>query len=354
MQCGRRVCRPVCESACRCSSTRCTPRLLALAGAIKVMMAAMVFMAFMAVMAVGTEALAAGHRTANFLVDAPTEAQARRIGDAAEQYRHDLATEWLGKPLPRWSRPCPIKAQVAAHLGAGGATSFVFDAGEVFGWTMTIQGSEERILDSVLPHEITHTVFASHFRRPLPRWADEGACTTVEHPVERARQHRLLIEFLTTGRGIAFPEMFAMREYPADVLPLYSQGYSLARYLIERGGRHKYVTFVSDGLATDNWSASLMRHYGVGGLAQLQHTWLEWVRQGCPAPPAAVALAQSRPGTPQLAWSGTPRGQSPDDPTPSGTPGTNTVAIGGRRSIYALQTKRLANADRQPSPAIAP
>ena len=349
MQCGRRAYRSVGELACRCSSTNRTPQSLACVVSVMSVMAVMA----VAVMAVGTEALAAGHRTANFLVDAPTDAQARRIGDAAEQYRHDLAIEWLGKPLPRWSRPCPIKAQVAPHLGAGGATSFVFDAGEVFGWTMTIQGSEERILDSVLPHEITHTVFASHFRRPLPRWADEGACTTVEHPVERARQHRLLIEFLTTGRGIAFPEMFAMREYPADVLPLYSQGYSLARYLIERGGRHKYVTFVSDGLATDNWSASLSQHYGVGGLGQLQHTWLEWVRQGCPAPPAALALAQSRPFTPQGDWSGTSRGQSPD-PTPNGTPGTNAVAVGGRRSIYALQTKRLTNADKKLSPAIAP
>ncbi|MFM9024730.1 MAG: hypothetical protein ACKON7_05235, partial [Planctomycetaceae bacterium] len=52
----------------------------------------------------------------------------------------------------------------------------------------------------------THTSVARHVRRPVPRWADEGACTTVEHPVERARQHRMLIEFLTTGRGIAFPE----------------------------------------------------------------------------------------------------------------------------------------------------
>ena len=37
-----------------------------------------------------------------------------------------------------------------------------------------------RILDSVLPHEITHTIFATHFGQPLPRWADEGACTTVD------------------------------------------------------------------------------------------------------------------------------------------------------------------------------
>jgi hypothetical protein len=75
---------------------------------------------------VATEAVAAGYRTANFIIDAPTDVLARRIGDAAEQYRHTLAIEWLGSPLPRWSRPCPIRAQVAPHLGAGGATSFVF------------------------------------------------------------------------------------------------------------------------------------------------------------------------------------------------------------------------------------
>ncbi len=281
-------------------------------------------------------ALAAGYRTANFVVEAPTEPLARKIGEAAEQYRHTLAVEWTGDPLPRWSRPCPITAQVAPHLGAGGATSFVFDKGEVFNWTMTIQGSEERILDSVLPHEITHTIFASFFRQPLPRWADEGACTTVEHPVERARQHRMLIEFLTTGRGIAFPDMFAMREYPQDVLPLYSQGYSLARYLIERGGRHKYVAFVGDGLATDDWPSALRKHYGHGDLAQLQNTWLDWVRQGCPAPPASLAATSQLAGN---TWTPTARGQSPDPrpavraPADAG-PVTTSAA---RTSVYARQ-----------------
>jgi len=281
-------------------------------------------------------AVAAGYRTANFVVEAPTPDQARKIGDAAEQYRHTLAVEWTGSPLPRWSRPCPITAQVAPNLGAGGATSFVFDKGEVFNWTMTIQGSEERILDSVLPHEITHTVFASHFRRPLPRWADEGACTTVEHPVERARQHKMLIEFLTTGRGIAFPEMFAMREYPPDVLPLYSQGYSLARYLIERGGRHKYVAFVGDGLARDDWAGALERHYGVNDIAKLQHIWLDWVRQGCPAPPASLAAA-APPASPAV-WTPTARGQSPDPRPVAWNPATDSGPVAtsaARSSIYS-------------------
>ena len=279
---------------------------------------------------------AAGYRTANFVVEAPNPQLAQKIGDAAEQYRHDLAIEWIGQPLPRWSQPCPITAEVAPTLGAGGATSFVFDRGEVFNWTMTIQGSEERILDSVLPHEVTHTIFASHFRQPLPRWADEGACTTVEHPVERARQHRLLIEFLRTGRGISFPEMFAMKEYPADVLPLYSQGYSLARYLIERGGRKRYIQFVGDGLASSNWPESLSQYYGIDDIAKLQNVWLEWVKRGCPAPPASVAAAipQARDITRAT------RGQSPDETKMNAATRDRITSTAARQSIYVQRAQR--------------
>ena len=174
-------------------------------------------------------ALGASYRTQNFIISASTPDLAHAIGEAAEQYRRELAIEWLGRELPPWGEPIPVRASVAPNLGAGGATSFMFDQGRPFGWRMSIQGSRDRVLDSVLPHEVTHTIFATHFGQPLPRWADEGACTTVEHISERNKQERLLIEFLTTDRGIAFNRMFAMKEYPQDILPLYSQGFSLAR-----------------------------------------------------------------------------------------------------------------------------
>ena len=136
---------------------------------------------------------AAGYKTTNFEVSAPTPALAKEIGDMAEVYRHDLAIEWLGNEMPPWSTRCPIHAKAQPNLGAGGATSFVFDRGEVFGWQMNIQGSRERVLDSVLPHEVTHTIFASYFRCPLPRWADEGACTTMEHRAKsRSRKTKLI------------------------------------------------------------------------------------------------------------------------------------------------------------------
>ena len=114
----------------------------------------------------------------------------------------------------------------------------------------------------------------------LPRWADEGACTTVEHQSERAKQEMLLVQFLTTNRGIAFNEMFRMTEYPADMLPLYAQGFSLARFFIALGGKRKFVEYVGEGLRTRNWTASTAKFYGIRSLSELQLTWVEWVRRG--------------------------------------------------------------------------
>jgi hypothetical protein len=256
--------------------------------------------ALMALLSVANLAQAAGYRTVNFVIDAPSAQLAKEIGEAAEQWRRDLAKEWLGKELPRWSQPCPIKAMVAPHLGAGGATSFVFNQGEVYDWRMNIQGSRERVLDSVLPHEITHTIFATHFRQPLPRWADEGACTTVEHRSEIEKQERMLIDFLKTRRGIPFDAMFAMTEYPSDVLPLYAQGHSLAQFLIAQRGKQAFLTFLADGMRSGDWRTAIETHYEYQHLLALQNSWMDWVRAGRPAirPVGGAMLASAQVAAP--------------------------------------------------------
>lgn len=298
-----------------------------------------------AVVSVGaaSAALAAGARTTNFIVQAPTRALAEEIGRSAEQWRKELAIEWLGKEMPPWSKPCPIQASVSPQLGAGGETSFVFDRGEVFGWTMKVQGSRERVLDSVLPHEITHTIFASHFRQPLPRWADEGACTTVEHASEVGKQERMLIRFLKTGKGIPFDRMFAMKEYPRDVMPLYSQGHSVTTFLIERRGKREFLEFLADGMADERWVDAVRDHYGHETLFDLQSQWLAWVERGRPrlALEPDVAVASVTPRATPLPASGAatvalaaPPARRSADPNRS----VYTSAVGrspsGGRSVY--------------------
>lgn len=226
--------------------------------------------------------LGARSNTPNFVVETADPQLCQRIAQTAEKCRHDLAVEWLGQPMPNWSSPCVMTVQVGPRLGPGGATTFVFDRGEVFGWRMTIQGSAERVIDSVLPHEVTHMVLASHFRRPVPRWADEGAATTAEHSIEKQKHQKMLVQFLQTGRGISFSQMFAMTDYPPDVMPLYAEGFSLAEYLIDLGGKPKFLQLLVDGMNDGQWSAAVERHYNMRDLAALQNYWLSWVAQGRP------------------------------------------------------------------------
>lgn len=245
------------------------------------------------------------YRTKNFVVQAASLALAKEFAEAAEAWRRELAIEWLGKPLPDWTEACKVQAETGPRMGAGGWTTFMFNQGEVYGWDMHVQGSRQRVLDSVLPHEITHTIFASYFRQPLPRWADEGACTTVEHRSEIGKQEALLINFLKTGQGIPFGQMFAMREYPENVLPLYAQGLSLTQFLIERRGKQEFLAFLSDGMRDGNWPRAVSTRYGHNSLYELQDQWLTWVKSGRPRlalePDVAARIAanQSTPSVQQ-------------------------------------------------------
>lgn len=232
------------------------------------------------------------HTSDNFVVMAPDPAFARTVAMEAERFRKELAIAWLDSELPRWSEKCPIQVSIAPN--AGGETSFAFmyngaESGEPTGWDMKIFGSPERILDSVLPHEVTHTIFATHFRRPLPRWADEGACTTVEHVAEKQKNHSMLIQFLTSqpSRGIPFNRMFTMREYPRDILPLYAQGFSVAKFLIMEKGRRHFIDYVTEGMNLEDrmsplraWDAVTQKHYGYRDLSELQLRWESWVAAG--------------------------------------------------------------------------
>jgi hypothetical protein len=216
---------------------------------------------------------AATYRTANFVVHAPTHRVARLVGEAAEQHRKAQALSWLGRELPLWPEPCPITVALT-DAGTGGATSFAFDGGAVREQHMHLEGSLERLLADALPHEVTHTVFAHHFRTPLPRWADEGGALLSEDEEEQQRHEKLLRQILDTpGRAIPLRRLFGMKDFPGDVMALYAEGYSVARFLVERKDRPTFLAFVRQGMK-DDWDGALREHYGFDKVEELERVWL--------------------------------------------------------------------------------
>jgi len=99
----------------------------------------------------------------------------------------------------------------------------------------------------------------------------------------------MLIGFLSASpsRGIPFNRMFTLRDYPDDILPLYAQGFSVAKFLIVQKGRKPFLEFLATGLELETpgreiraWDQATRQHYGYKDLSELQIHWQRWVADG--------------------------------------------------------------------------
>jgi hypothetical protein len=216
----------------------------------------------------------ASARSTNFVVEAPNPTIARAVAEQAESYRVKIAKAWLGKELPPWASPCPIRVKLTPGE-AGGLTSFGFNKGRVTDQNMVVEGRIDRILASALPHEITHTVFAAYFGEPMPRWADEGASLLSEDERERRRHDQIAADLLARRGELSLNRLFQVEEYPKDLMSFYGQGYSISRFLIEIGGRPRFLKFVHDGLKS-GWDLATREHYGLADVRELDRAWRAW------------------------------------------------------------------------------
>lgn len=242
------------------------------------------------VLLLATLAPAASYRTANFVVDAPTAALARKFGEAAEHYRVVKAREWLGREMPAWQRPCPLRVEISPD-GPSGATTFDFAQNPIYQY-MQIRGREDRLLDSVLPHEITHTVFAYYFRQPLPRWADEGGAVLSEDDVERRRHDQLCRQLLNAGKAHKLWYLLQLKDYPKDVMVVYAEGFSVVRFLVDQSDRQTFLKFVAHGMR-QGWDSAVQSHYSYKNVNELEAAWIDSLRK--PRSSAAVASNNRRP-----------------------------------------------------------
>lgn len=232
---------------------------------------------------IGTAALAlvivpalcgASHRTANFVVEAKTPEVARAVAEHAERCRSQIALQWLGRELADWPTPCPVKVKLTGGE-AGGLTSFGFSRGKLADQTMSVEGRLDRILNSALPHEVTHTIFAAYFGGPMPRWADEGASLLSEDLRERRRQDQIAEALLSRHGDMPLARLFKMEDYPTDLLGFYGQGYSISRFLIEMGGRPRFLEFVREGLRS-GWDSATRNQYRLADVRELDRAWRSW------------------------------------------------------------------------------
>jgi len=250
--------------------------------------------------------LAASFRSPNFVVSAPTPQLAQQAAQYAEHYRREKAIQWLGREMPPWPEPCPIEIKLTGG-GSGGATSFAFDQGNILAQEMEVEGRPDRILASVLPHEITHTVLAHYFRTPVPRWADEGASVMSEDEPEKRMHDQMARDILMNPyRRIPLRRLFSMTKYPSDVMVLYALGYSVTDFLVARGGRPNFLAFLALGMRGD-WDAAVRVHYGFDRVETLEAAWIQSLNLNAQPNPNLV-MGQGAPGNQPASLTSLPQG----------------------------------------------
>jgi hypothetical protein len=227
-------------------------------------------------------ATAAEARTANFRVVADDLGIARAVALRAEELRLVIATDWLGAELAPWSLPCVIHVNTAKRP-AQGETTFRLLEGRVTDWNIRLQGDEHRLLSSLVPHEVAHTVFISHFRRPAPRWADEGAALLAEETAVRQQLWSLESAKFTEGEGPSLRRLLHATEYPTasnDLRTFYVQSASLTEFLVSAGKPH-FLKFVAAGVES-GWDRAVRDYYGFSNVEALEASWSAWVRDHRP------------------------------------------------------------------------
>jgi hypothetical protein len=157
-------------------------------------------------------------------------------------------------------------------------------------------------LTNFLPHEVTHTVLASIFGKPVPRWADEGMSLLSEPDDEQVGNDVRLREVLNAGRGMRLKILLPATEYPKDVATFYAQSHSLTKFLVGRtmgvpvlkdiphigemfktgsdDGHQRLLAFVllgSKDNTAEGWGKAAKAVYGFDSVDALQEAWLKWL-----------------------------------------------------------------------------
>ena len=247
--------------------------------------------------------------TPNFRILHDDEALARKVAAKAEAARREAARFWTGaEPRTSWTPACDLYLYPTAAIFAAetrqspespGFSTAGLSGGRVTARMVKLRADYAKMIDAVLPHEVTHIVLADLFSTAqVPRWADEGMAVLSEPLDEQALRARDLAEPL--NRDVLFGlDVLMTTDYPdgSHWALYYAQSVSLTRYLVGLGTAPQFVQFVklSQGQGAD---AALKQVYRIDGLADLETRWKDHARRvanpavasaGTEAAPAADA-----------------------------------------------------------------
>jgi hypothetical protein len=229
--------------------------------------------------------------TDNYRILHMNERVAQQVAAIAERERDVLWRAWTGKEPPgKWPQSCDIylypshREMIVMTGGEPKAGSTLVQPsklyhGRILSRRVNLTADDRGLLDSTLPHEVSHLVFGDLFAGKVPLWINEGAATMAEGPRKQRYYERVLLRFLKDGRLFRTADLVQLTRYPdfPDVSLFYAQSSALVAYLLSLADGPTFIEFVGQ-IGKRGHAGALRAVYGFANLQQLHLRWLSFVK----------------------------------------------------------------------------
>lgn len=202
---------------------------------------------------------------------------AMRLVERAEEYRQEIAEEWLGKPLPDGTGKTTINISFSNKQDSG--LTWAKDSPARKYHMLYLTTSPDRALGSTLKHEMAHVVLATRFPHPhrLPAWLEEGIASRYDDPERQADRRDTLARMARDSRWPRLELVLGASNIVSDDNEAYTVATSLTELLLSRGDKKTLLEF-GEQAASGDVEAALQKHFGIQGLGELQAVWQAWLR----------------------------------------------------------------------------
>jgi hypothetical protein len=218
-------------------------------------------------------------RSANFMVYTPdrsTRAEDQRFAELvlerAEEFRREIAKEWLGGELPEGAGRTVIYVAFS-DVEDRGLTWAKNHPSDRF-HNIWLRTAAESAIGETLKHEVAHAVFATKYPHPsrLPSWLEEGIASRYDDAARRAAREQLVRSWAQGGRAASLAQLLDMPDLRSFDEHSYAAAESLVGFLLTLGDEQTLLRFAED-TQRSGWAAALSSHYQIKDQRDLQMQW---------------------------------------------------------------------------------
>lgn len=220
----------------------------------------------------------------NFTVFTPAPAKselgdafAERVLQRAEEYRLEIAEEWLGEPLADGLGKTTINVKFSSDDDSGLTWAKESSASKIH--MLYLRTSPERALGSTLKHEMAHIVLATRFPHPhrLPAWLEEGIASRYDDPGRHTQRSEALTRLARQRNWPRLEDVLFNANITAADEVAYTVATSLVEMLLSRADKKTLLEFGAK--ASEDLEPALRHHYEITSVGELQSMWQEWVQK---------------------------------------------------------------------------